>query len=85
MCRSCADGCATTTRKLWCWHQREVEFELPVADESSDQLRSRRDRNRKREEECLRELDPEAAAEHDDKKARQLDERRQLKQLTLPL
>ena len=83
ICRSCADACATTTRSVWYWYQREVDYELPVAHESNSQKDHRRDRNRKREEQCLRELDPGAAAEHDDKKARQLAARRQLKQPTL--
>ena len=86
MCGSCADSCPTTTCMLWNWYQREVECELPLTYEDSDERRKRRDRNRKREEECLRHLnddEQDAAAEHDNKKARQLSRRRELKQLTL--
>ena len=69
--------------RKWTWWQREVEHELPVANELPADLKKRNDRNRRREEVCLRYLDGDAAVQHDDKKARQLDERRCLKQLTL--
>merc|ERR1719231_1910721 len=83
VCLWCADACSTPPPKLWMWVQRELEIELPPAVEASDELHKRNDRNRKREEECLRCLDGGAAFEHCEKKARQLESRRQMKQLTL--
>ena len=56
---------------------------MPAAQELQEDVKKRNDRNRRRVEECLRFLDGEAAEDHAEKKAQQLDERRSLKQLTL--
>ena len=54
----------------WEWWQCEVEHELPIAHELQVDAKKRKDRNRRRVEECLRYLDGEAAQDHADKKAR---------------
>jgi hypothetical protein len=59
-----------------CAHEVSVEYDMPPPGESSEDAARRADRNRRREEKALRNLDSEAAVEH---RARKANERQQLR------